>query len=119
MPIDSNLGPIESADTAARVADEDRYDGVFTGEANNDPFPPLALPDIDRAHRPRHVDRGGVLAIGDILLAFAIVAPLEAVPDGLAIRCAGAFSRVPLISHASSAQLLDALRTKPSSFWRR
>jgi hypothetical protein len=30
MMIDTNLGRIESADTAARVAEADGYDGVFT-----------------------------------------------------------------------------------------
>jgi probable F420-dependent oxidoreductase len=41
--IDTTLGPLDTAFDVARAAEEDGYDGIFTGELGSDPFLPLAL----------------------------------------------------------------------------
>ncbi len=46
----------------------------------------------------------------DILHAFAIVAPLEEVPERLATRCAGVVDRVSFISRGEHSALLHMLR---------
>jgi probable F420-dependent oxidoreductase len=43
MRIDTHLGSLESASELAIAAEAAGYDGAFTGEANSDPFLPLAL----------------------------------------------------------------------------
>ncbi len=43
MQIDTSLGSLEDAATSAAAAERDGYDGIFTGEVQNDAFLPLAL----------------------------------------------------------------------------
>ena len=46
----------------------------------------------------------------EVLHAFAIVAPLDEVPERLAKRCAGVVDRVSFISGAEHPSLVDMLR---------
>jgi probable F420-dependent oxidoreductase len=59
MLIDTHLGGLESASAAAAAAEAAGYDGVFTGELNNDPFLPLAL----AAAATERVDIGTSIAV--------------------------------------------------------
>jgi probable F420-dependent oxidoreductase len=59
MLIDTHLGQLESATTAAVAAETAGYDGVFTGELTNDPFLPLAL----AAGATTRIDIGTSIAI--------------------------------------------------------
>jgi alkanesulfonate monooxygenase SsuD/methylene tetrahydromethanopterin reductase-like flavin-dependent oxidoreductase (luciferase family) len=59
MLIDTALGGIESSSGAAAAAAEAGYDGVFTGELNNDPFLPLVL----AAGATERIDIGTSIAI--------------------------------------------------------
>ena len=43
MQIDTSVGSLEDAATAAAAAERDGYDGVFAGEVNSDAFLPLTL----------------------------------------------------------------------------
>jgi probable F420-dependent oxidoreductase len=59
MLIDTTLGGLESAGTAAAAAEADGYSGVFTGEVHSDPFLPLAL----AAAATRRIDIGTSIAV--------------------------------------------------------
>jgi probable F420-dependent oxidoreductase len=59
MQIDTTLGGLDSAGEAAAAAEAAGYDGVFTGELNNDPFLPLAL----AAATTERIDIGTAIAI--------------------------------------------------------
>jgi hypothetical protein len=59
MQIDTTLGGLDSAGQSAAAAEAAGYDGVFTGELNNDPFLPLVL----AAASTEHIDIGTALAI--------------------------------------------------------
>jgi probable F420-dependent oxidoreductase len=59
MRVDTNLGGLDSAGEVAAVAEAAGYDGIFTGELNNDPFLPLAL----AAASTERIDIGTALAI--------------------------------------------------------
>jgi probable F420-dependent oxidoreductase len=59
MRIDTTLSGLDSAGQSAAAAEGAGYDGVFTGELNNDPFLPLVL----AAASTEHIDIGTALAI--------------------------------------------------------
>jgi probable F420-dependent oxidoreductase len=59
----------------------------------------------------------GPLIGDDVLEAFAIVAPIEEIPERLARRCAGVINRVSFIASSLPGELLPALRSKPPGFW--
>jgi probable F420-dependent oxidoreductase len=59
MLIDTHLGGLESATTTAAAAESAGYDGVFSGELNNDPFLPLAL----AAAATERIDIGTSIAV--------------------------------------------------------
>ncbi len=59
MLIDTTVGGLESAATAAAAAEAAGYDGVFTGEVNSDPFLPLAL----AAGATERIDIGTSIAV--------------------------------------------------------
>lgn len=59
MLIDTSLGQLESAATAAASAEKAGYAGIFTGELNNDPFLALAL----AAGATDHIDIGTSIAV--------------------------------------------------------
>jgi probable F420-dependent oxidoreductase len=59
MQIDTTLAGLDSAGQSAAAAEAAGYDGVFTGELNNDPFLPLVM----AAASTEHIDIGTALAI--------------------------------------------------------
>jgi probable F420-dependent oxidoreductase len=59
MQIDTTLGGLESSRGAAAAAEAAGYDGVFTGEMNNDPFLPLVL----AAGATERIDIGTSIAV--------------------------------------------------------
>ena len=59
MLLDTTVGGLESAATAAAVAEAAGYAGVFTGEVNSDPFLPLAL----AAGATERIDIGTSIAV--------------------------------------------------------
>ena len=59
MLIDATLGELESAAATAAAAEAAGYDGIFTGEVNNDAFLPLAL----AAASTERIDIGSAIAV--------------------------------------------------------
>jgi probable F420-dependent oxidoreductase len=59
MLVDTHLGHLESAAATAAAAEAAGYDGIFSGELNNDPFLPLAL----AAGATTRIDIGSSIAI--------------------------------------------------------
>ncbi len=59
MMIDTSLGSLESAASAARAAEAAGFDGAFTGEVSSDPFLPLTL----AASSTERIDLGTSIAV--------------------------------------------------------
>ena len=69
--------------------------------------------ELTRLSKDGRWDEMGALIDDDVLDAFAVVAPLDKVPELLARRCAGVVTRVSFISTVPPPSLLEAVRGAP------
>jgi len=108
--IDTATGSIETAAADAATAEAAGYDGLFTGELNGDPF----LTRLSKAGRGNEMKH---LITDEVVETFAIVAPVNEVPQILNRRLGDMVDGVSFLSRTQHPELVApcrAARSQPS-----
>ena len=110
MLVDTGTGSIERAAADAATAEAAGYDGLFTGELNGDPF-------LTRLSKAACWNEMKHLITDEVVETFAIVAPVNEVPQILNRRLGDMVDRVGFLSRTHYPELVAACpanRSQPS-----